>query len=94
MPYAFTLPAIRLPLDGITAVYLLEDPGSLPAGLYPPPGAVYDPRVHAAWILAGQGHRASWLADRLGLPRHVTRVIADAARYAEVPDRLPLRHSA
>ncbi|MFE0174278.1 hypothetical protein ACFWZ2_18340 [Streptomyces sp. NPDC059002] len=94
MPYAFTLPAIRLPLDGITAVYLLEDPGRLPAGLYAPPGAVYDPRVHAAWVLARQGHRTSWLAANLGLPRHVTRMIVDAARYTELPARVPLLHSA
>ncbi|MFI1801153.1 hypothetical protein ACH427_27915 [Streptomyces sp. NPDC020379] len=53
-------------LGGTPAEYLLEDPESSLAT--PPPGARYDGRVHAAWVLGCEGFSAEWLARTLDLP--------------------------
>lgn len=82
-----SLPTIRLTVNGTPTTYLLEDLGSGPTATPLPDGAVYDPRVHAAWELARQGHRTSWLATYLGLPRSVAREIVTTARPAPGPPR-------
>ncbi|MGW5938166.1 hypothetical protein ACWIG3_10415 [Streptomyces celluloflavus] len=83
------LPTLRLVVNGIPTTYLLEDPGSGPRAASLPDGAVYDLRIHAAWVLARQGHRTSWLATHLGLPRPVARAIVTTARPTPGPPRPP-----
>ncbi|MGA5129822.1 hypothetical protein ACPCTO_08450 [Streptomyces olivoreticuli] len=60
------LPTVRLTLGGTPAEYLLDDPESSLAT--PPPGARYDGRVHAAWVLGREGFSAEWLARTLDMP--------------------------
>ncbi|SEK52655.1 hypothetical protein [Streptacidiphilus jiangxiensis] len=57
---------LRLALrDGVERAYLL-DPRDFAATTSP--DIAYDARVHAAYILALQGHRPAWLAQHLDLP--------------------------
>ncbi|MEU2872018.1 hypothetical protein ABZ769_22860 [Streptomyces olivoreticuli] len=74
-------PRVHLSLsDGAGRDYLLDDPGACPR-----PGtarAVYDPRVHLAYILARQGHDAHWLARFADLPLPAAHRIVAAAALA------------
>jgi hypothetical protein len=81
------LPTMHLVVDGISTTYLLEDPGSGPTAASLPDGVVYDLRVHVAWVLAEQGHRASWLAAHLDIPRATARAIVATARPTPGPPR-------
>ncbi|MFE0103711.1 hypothetical protein [Streptomyces sp. NPDC059009] len=78
-------PVIRLTFDGNSTTYLLDTPDARPGESE---CAVYDPRVHAAYVLAQQGHRTSWLAAHLGLPRTVVRQIVALARPTPPPTPL------
>ncbi|WP_438289632.1 hypothetical protein [Streptomyces sp. HUAS TT7] len=63
MAFTYAEPTIRLNLDGIPTTYLLATPDTGSGLVRPLPyGLVYDPRVHTAYVLAQQGHRAAWLA--------------------------------
>jgi hypothetical protein len=62
--------------DGIERRYLL-DPRDFAATTSP--HVAYDARVHAAYILASQGHRPEWLAPHLDLPLAATRAICARA---------------
>ncbi|WP_031071555.1 hypothetical protein [Streptomyces sp. NRRL WC-3742] len=37
-------------------------------------------QLYSAWILARAGHPAPWIARRLGIPRAVAQLLAEAAR--------------
>jgi hypothetical protein len=67
--------------DGTSRPYLLDDPRTAEVTAVPP-GAVYEPRVQAAFILAGQGYDARWLARFAELPLTAARCIAQAAGSA------------
>ncbi len=72
------LPSGRLTLgDGTERLYLLDDPDGYPAAMVR--CAVYDPYVHLAYLLACQGHGASWLARFTGLPLTATVTITEVA---------------
>ncbi|WP_063770879.1 hypothetical protein [Streptacidiphilus neutrinimicus] len=58
--------------DGVERHYLL-DPRDFAATTAPE--VAYDARVHAAYILALQGHRPAWLAHHLDLPLPATDAI-------------------
>ncbi|MEV5509014.1 hypothetical protein [Streptomyces orinoci] len=76
-------PCVRLALyEGPERAYLLHDPQSCPAAAS---GAVYDRRVHLAYVLAGQGHRPHWLAQFTALPLAAAQRIAEAASPAPRP---------
>jgi hypothetical protein len=75
-----TLDVLRLALtDGTERPYLIEDP--TPEALAA--GAVYDPWVHLAHLLAQQGHDADWLTRFTGLPPAAVRRISEAARQSQ-----------
>lgn len=59
--------------DGVERQYLL-DPRDFAATTSPL--VAYDARVHAAYILAIQGHRPEWLAPHLDLPLAATHAIS------------------
>ncbi|MFI6055241.1 hypothetical protein ACIBCO_34780 [Streptomyces violascens] len=89
MAFTYSEPTIRLDLDGIPTTYLLATPDTGSGLVRPLPyGLVYDPRVHAAYVLAQQGHRAAWLATHLGLPRTAARRIVALARPTPAPRQL------
>ncbi|MEY9844716.1 hypothetical protein [Streptacidiphilus sp. MAP5-3] len=68
---------LRLALhDGVERVYLL-DPHDFAATTSAE--VAYDARVHAAYILAAQGHRPEWLAPHLDLPLSAARAICARA---------------
>jgi hypothetical protein len=58
--------------DGVERPYLL-DPRDFATTTAPE--VAYDARVHAAYILALQGHRPTWLAQHLDLPLRATDAI-------------------
>ncbi|WP_063775029.1 hypothetical protein [Streptacidiphilus anmyonensis] len=62
--------------DGVERPYLL-DPRDFAATTAPE--VAYDARVHAAYILALQGHRPVWLAHHLNLPLPATDAICGHA---------------
>ncbi|MFI9724208.1 hypothetical protein ACIHFE_31960 [Streptomyces sp. NPDC052396] len=75
-----TCPRVRLALhDGPERAYLLHDPRTCPTAA---PGMAYDRRVHLAYVLAGQGHHARWLAQFAALPLAAAQRIAEAATPA------------
>ncbi|MFI9272144.1 hypothetical protein ACIGXM_15680 [Kitasatospora sp. NPDC052896] len=78
---AHTCPRVTLALhDGLERAYRLDDPGTCPrSGTENTPASAYDPRVHLAYLLARQGHRASWLARYADLPLSAARRITEAA---------------
>ncbi|MER6378870.1 hypothetical protein [Streptomyces sp. NPDC001250] len=65
--------------DGTERPYLIEDP--TPEALTS--GAVYDPWVHLAHVLAQQGRDADWLAHFTGLPPAAIHRITEAARQSQ-----------
>ena len=57
---------LRLTLhDGVSRLYLLD---ARDFTATTSPEVAYDARVHAAYVLALQGHRPEWLAQHLDLP--------------------------
>ncbi|AEW98687.1 hypothetical protein [Streptantibioticus cattleyicolor] len=73
------VPTLRLTLhDGAERSYLLDDPLTVPTAAVPPQ-AVYEPRVHIAYLLARQGHHADWLARFTDLPYSAAHRITQAA---------------
>ena len=66
--------------DGVERLYLL-DPRDFAATTSPQ--VAYDARVHAAYILATQGHRPEWLAPHLDLPLTATRAVCAHAEQHE-----------
>ncbi|MFE3526715.1 hypothetical protein ACFXOD_35015 [Streptomyces sp. NPDC059161] len=86
MAFTYADPTIQLNLDGIPTTYLLATPDTGSGVVRPPPyGLVYDLRVHTAYVLAQQGHRAAWLATHLDLPRDAARRIVAPARPGAAP---------
>lgn len=57
------------------------------------PDVAYDARVHAAYLLALQGHRPEWLAQHLDLPASATAGIAKQAESSgpDGPGTMPPR---
>ncbi|MFD7906620.1 hypothetical protein ACFV4F_23055 [Kitasatospora sp. NPDC059722] len=77
-----TCPRVALALhDGVERAYRLDDPGSCPhSGTADTAASAYEPRVHLAYLLARQGHRADWLARFADLPPAAAHRLTRAAR--------------
>lgn len=80
-PSALSLPVrgcLRLTMqDGVSRLYLLD---ARDFAATTSPDVAYDSRVHAAYLLALQGHRPQWLAQHLDLPPSAADSIVE---YAE-----------
>ncbi|MEU1289695.1 hypothetical protein [Kitasatospora sp. NPDC005856] len=80
-------PRVRLALhDGVTRAYRLDDPGTCPhSGSANTQASAYEPRVHLAYLLARQGHRAAWLAQFADLPLAAAHRVTRAAARPSAP---------
>ncbi|MFI9274515.1 hypothetical protein ACIGXM_27965 [Kitasatospora sp. NPDC052896] len=81
VPVLLTAPAVRGSLrltlhDGTPRRYLLD---ARDFAATTSPDVAYDARVHTAYLLAMQGHRAPWLAQHLDLPSTAAHAIAERA---------------
>ncbi|MDH6137917.1 hypothetical protein P3T37_007355 [Kitasatospora sp. MAA4] len=79
-----TCPRVTLALhDGIEHAYRLDAPGTCPhSGTANSKASACEPRVHLAFLLARQGHQATWLADFADLPLPAARRLARAAAHS------------
>lgn len=85
---AAPVPTLRLQWDAHSSpvTYLLVVPDEQQRRKMTLNGMVYDPLVHAAWILAQRGHDSSCLSDRLGIPQGAARhVVRSARRQSTAP---------